>query len=220
MVHDDTRTAAAGTPCAARHCPGGGRGLAIAGLLLCAPCARSVEHKLVGLPGAHERAVRALNAAMPTAERVSGGRMPGIPMNFTAVEARARVVEVLASWSQLVVDERGIGAPARSIPAMAAFLARHLRWLAAHPAAGDFADEVGEAHSWVDRVMRPVRAKRVPLGRCPVRECAGEITASLRAPDAGRRPSAVRCSADDEHEWPVTAWGALHRIRQEEGVGV
>ncbi len=190
----------------------GGPRLAVPGLRLCRACGDRLARRLGELPGLHQRAARALNAAVRTSERVAGGRAPGIPLNVPAVEARAAVPALLSSWAQLVVDERRVVPPPRSIAAMAEFVGRHLPWLAAHPAAGDLAEEVRTAHAALVRLLDPRGSRRVPLGSCPVSGCAGTLAAALRPGRSGDRPSDVTCSADAEHRWPTAAWGQLHRM--------
>lgn len=190
-----------------------GRRLAVPGLRLCRSCVDRLARRLGELPGLYERAVRALNASVRTNERVAGGRTPGIPLNTLAVEARAEVPALLSSWAQLVVDERRVAPPPRTVVAMAGYLAMHLSWLAAHPAVGDFAEEVRSAHAALVRLLEPRDSRRVGLGSCPMRDCAGTIAAALRTGRAGDRPSDVACSANPEHRWPSATWGQLHRMR-------
>lgn len=208
-----TRIATGAIRCEVDRCGTGGRRLAVPGLRLCVRCGERLAGRLERLPAVHESAARMLNAAVKTVERVAGGRTPGIPLNFSAVEARAALIPMLSCWAQLVVDERTVAPPPRTVEGMTAFLRTHLRWLAAHPAAADFADEVRETYAALVAFTEPRDSRRISLGTCPVNGCGGTIAAALRSGRGGERPSDVRCSADGEHQWPSGMWGQLHRMR-------
>lgn len=214
-----TRAAAGVIRCEFERCAGGVRRLAVPGLRLCERCGDRLARQLAQLPAAHESAARMLNAAVKNVERVAGGRTPGVPMNFSLVEARAALTAMLSCWAQLVVDERAVARPQRTVEGMAAFLRTHLRWLAAHPAAADFAEEVRETHAALVQFTEPRTTRRVNLGSCPVTGCGGTIAAALRSDRRGERASDVRCSADTEHQWPAGMWGSLHRMRTAVGSG-
>ncbi|WP_233580752.1 hypothetical protein [Streptomyces triticirhizae] len=134
-----------------------------------------------------------------------------------AAEIRAAIRTVLASWSGLVVQERGVSRPARDIPALSRFLCRHIDWLTRHPAAGDLMDEIRELTRRAHHVAYPDRSRRVPLGYCPVPECEGELVARMRSRDDAL-PSDIACSISPHHSWPATSWTRLARqVRRSQG---
>lgn len=145
---------------------------------------------------------------------VGGDRVtvPGIPSNGPAVEARAEIRGTLASWADLIVEGRTVRLPLRTVPALAAFLRRHLAWLATHPAAEDAAAEIDALVRRTLPITRPRPERRVSVGPCIAAGCHGRLTAVVREPGA-LHPSAVECNADRTHRWPSDRWRALHRGR-------
>ena len=110
--------------------------------VLCAPCQERLDRQLALLPRVYGELEVALVPAPDSGDRETGIARPGIPLNGPAVEARAAVRGTLASWADLVVEGRTVRLPLRTVPALAAFLRRHLGWLAAHPAVEDAAVEI------------------------------------------------------------------------------
>ncbi|MFI6153776.1 hypothetical protein ACIBCA_13870 [Kitasatospora sp. NPDC051170] len=183
------------------------------GSLLCRPCRNGVHHRLGRLPQLYRASDGLLNAQSKQVERVSGGRNIGIPLNSSAVEARANVRGFLAAWSQLVVDERDVSAPDRTVPAMAEFLLRHRNWIDRHPAVGEFANELFRAFSRMQRLETAVPIRRITVSRCPEDGCPGELEAVLRPQDA-RAGSLIRCTHTKEHTWPTERWSSLRPQRR------
>ncbi|MYS24564.1 MULTISPECIES: hypothetical protein [unclassified Streptomyces] len=95
---------------------------------------------------------------------MTGTARPGIPLNGPAVEARAAIRGTLASWADLIVEGRTVRLPLRTVPALAAFLRRHLSWLAVHPAAEDAASEIDALLHDVLRIARPPHGHPLPIG--------------------------------------------------------
>lgn len=126
------------------------------GLRVCAACRRAVRGDLAELPGLYTECESALvprrGAPGP---RVTGSRgSTGIVLGDDAVAARAGVLELLASWSALVADERSVRRPAGRDPrGLARFLLTNLGWLLAHPAAADFVEELSRATSHARRLV-------------------------------------------------------------------
>jgi len=117
----------------------------------------------------------------------------------------------IASWCRLVAEERGVELPEDTVADMGAYIARHAHWLAAHPAAGEAADELRElAHGRPWRVCYPDGTRAVDVGPCPHDGCDGTIRALLRRADS-LLPSAIVCDADEQHEWPASQWMSLGR---------
>lgn len=98
--------------------------------------------------------------------------------------------------------------------ALGAYIATHARWLAAHPAAGECADELADLARQTHAAAYPSGTRVIPVGPCPAtvddQPCAGQIRALLRT-DASLLPSAVACDTVEEHAWSPDQWRALGR---------
>ena len=141
-------------------------------------------------------------------ERVSGGRANGIPLNEEAVTARTEITGFLVAWAALVADELG-GAPERREPrSLAAFLVRHLDWLATHPAAAELSNELAELTARVNLIAGPAPARRLDLGPCPQPGCTSTVHAALEAAGA---PAARRVCCGAGHPLPPRQWLLLAR---------
>ncbi|MDH6586219.1 hypothetical protein M2161_005325 [Streptomyces sp. SAI-133] len=146
---------------------------------LCGPCGRALAADLAALPALHRESEQhlVLPARQGGLARVTGHRPDPPPVSDTALEARHDAVVRLASWARLVLDETGTGRPPeRTVPALAAFLGRHVGLLAAHPAAGEAADEIARVATALRLVVAPPKPDLVPLGRCVEPGCEAEVT--------------------------------------------
>ncbi|MFD6028514.1 hypothetical protein [Streptomyces griseoluteus] len=147
---------------------------------LCGPCRRALAADLAALPALHHESEQhlVLPARQGGLARVTGHRPEPPPVSDAALEARHDAVVRLASWARLVLDETGAGQPPpeRTVPALAAFLGRHVGLLAAHPAAGPAADEIARVATALRSVVAPPRPDLVPLGRCVEPGCEAEVT--------------------------------------------
>lgn len=185
---------------------------ALPGLRLCVVCRERLSVRLDTLPALYEECADVLGGGAPAGlrERTTGGSLPGMPFNAAAAESRTEIAATLASWSGLVAEERGLTAPRRAVPPMAAFLRAHADWLAAHPAAEDATREVARLVRTARRLTRRDTQRRVVIGPCVKTGCPGELTAHLSG-----RPSAppgeIRCGADAGHTWPGHLWTELNR---------
>lgn len=177
---------------------------------LCVPCQERLDRQLALLPRVYGELEVALVPAPDSGDRVTGTARPGIPLNGPAVEARADIRGTLASWADLIVEGRTVRLPLRTVPALAAFLRRHLGWLAVHPAAEDAATEIDALVRRSLRIARPRHDRRIPVGPCIATACRGRLTAVARDPGSAL-PSAVECDADPTHTWPPERWRALYR---------
>jgi hypothetical protein len=177
---------------------------------LCVPCQERLDRQLALLPRVYGELEVALVPAPDSGDRVTGTARPGIPLNGPAVEARADIRGTLASWADLLVEGRTVRLPLRTVPALAAFLRRHLGWLAVHPAAEDAAAEIDAVLRRSLRIARPRHERRIPVGPCIAAACRGRLTAVARDPDSAQ-PSAVECDTDPTHTWPPERWRALYR---------
>lgn len=177
---------------------------------LCVPCQERLDRQLALLPRVYGELEVALVSAPDSGDRVTGTARPGIPLNGPAVEARADIRGTLASWADLLVEGRTVRLPLRTVPALAAFLRRHLAWLAVHPAAEDAATEIDALLRRSLAVARPRHDRRIAVGPCVTTDCRGRLTAVARDPGTAL-PSAVECDTDPTHTWPPERWRALYR---------
>lgn len=176
---------------------------------LCRPCLSLSREMLRALALLYEDCVHAMNPAPrgPVIEKVSGSR-PVHSVNETAVEARAKIEAVLASWAGLVADERGLTARGADVRHLTRFLAAQLDWLAAHPGAADFVAEIDELVSGTLRVIDATPADRIELGPCIEPGCAGRLSAPSPGQDAG--VPEVGCDSG-RHAWRPDQWLMLRR---------
>lgn len=137
---------------------------------LCVPCQERLDRQLALLPRVYGELEVVLVAAQDPGDRLSGTDRPGIPLNGPAVEARAAIRDTLTSWADLMVEGRTVRLPLRTVPALAAFLRRHLGWLAVHPAADDAANDIDTVLQRALAVARPheALAPLAPLAAIPV----------------------------------------------------
>jgi len=211
--------------CAAPHCrirgqhttdcPGGDcRGClprpAADGLQLCWPHVGWLEADARQAAELYDELALVLAGGAGHGERTSGSpdrtRLP----NPAAMEARATIRAVLASWCRLIAEERGVELPRDEVADMGAYIARHAHWLAAHPAAGEAADELRELVRVARRIAYPDGTRAVDVGPCPHDGCGGTLRALLRRGDP-LLPAVVVCSVDDQHEWSADQWLTLGR---------
>jgi hypothetical protein len=191
---------------------------AVPSLALCRGCRDRLGSRLAMLPGLHaelENSLTGVGNTRSLAEPKRGPGGAGIQLNERAVEARAHISAILASWAELVVDELSVTVPARTVPALSAFLDRHLDWLAAHATARDLADEMDELVAAARRA-RSKPARRIQLGGCVERSCTGALTGLVREGDPATRLLII-CDADQGHSWSPEQWHTLRRHLREDG---
>jgi hypothetical protein len=210
-----TENAQSGRRCQDGNCPGQADDrparLAAPGLRLCDACGAKALACLAALPGLYADCETAL-ARRPRPGLGRTGprrRTTALPIDEAAANARSAILTVLACWSALVADERAVTRPARrQAGELAAFLGRHADWLLAHPAAGEFAAEIGAVTKAARQAVHPRNEQRVLLGQCPHRGCAEAVFATrVSGEPSGSRD--VRCDAD--HSWPPHQWLLLSR---------
>lgn len=156
-----------------------------------------------------------LEAVLATAERpgerTSGTPSHGTELNTRAAAMRTEIRHILVSWCKLVADERGIALPADHIDAIAAYLALHREWLAAHlGVAGECCDELASLAHRAFNVAYPSGARIFPVGPCPEPGCTATVRVVLRRVDA-LLPSELVCDAEEAHSWPASRWRELGR---------
>jgi hypothetical protein len=188
-----------------QQCHGCAPRVAADGLNLCWPHRDQLARNAIRAADVHAELLLQLTPMAGPGEMTSGTREHGLKLNPRAVEARAKIEQVLALWCKLVVDERGVQAPPGDVYALAEFVARNATWLAAHPLAGHCSDEVRElSHGEPWRVAYPNGTRVRPVGMCPRQDCYGTVNAILRPSPA--LPSEVTCTENREHTWPAHRW--------------
>ncbi|MET8690717.1 hypothetical protein ABZV77_41580 [Streptomyces sp. NPDC004732] len=206
------------TRCAGAGCGRGGggaaAGAAVQGLRLCPGCLRLLARDLRELPALYEELAHRLGGGggAGARERVSGNPgLPGMPFNEAAADVRTAVLATLGSWAGLVSAQLRVPAPERAVGRLCAFLLLHGHWLAAHPAAAEAADEIARLAAAARRVGRGTPPpRRVRVGACVARGCAGTLVADFRGADT-QDCTAIRCDADPAHTWPGERWTELRR---------
>ena len=181
---------------------------------LCDGCCDRLRRDLESLPELYEECESALgHSTYHLTQRVSGskGTGTGIPLNAAVMAARTEIMALLASWAGLVISERRLSAaPTRSVSGLSSFLATHLNWLVAHPAAEDFAEEVCGAARKAHTAAQLAPSLHIELGTCVQPGCGSTLYATGRAGD-GRPKHQVRCGAG--HAWPARDWLLVaHRL--------
>ena len=176
---------------------------------LCELDLRRLGEDIAVLPELHAALAQTLAYGQGGGEKSSnkpGSRVP----NTAAMEQRVVIRHRLASWAQLVIEERDWNAtPADNPTAIANFLAIHVDWLANHEAAGDCADEFAETAGKARRVAYPNGTRTYEVAPCPM-DCEGVIKAVLRRVDS-LLPSELVCDTDEQHRWNSTQWVRLGR---------
>ncbi|MFI1799656.1 OvmZ protein [Streptomyces sp. NPDC020379] len=185
------------------------------GSRLCGPCRERLADQLAELPGLYAESDHELGGPGRAwmSPRVSGSRTLRLPIDPHTASVRDRALCTLVSWAELVVDERSLTTPpARTVPALAAFLREQLAWLAAHPAAGEAADEIMLLVGTMRRVIDPAPVEQAPVGDCPEAGCHG--TVSISSIGSGKAaPRGLVCSAG--HTLPPSMWLRLGGLRKE-----
>ncbi|MFD1659498.1 hypothetical protein ACFSL4_15120 [Streptomyces caeni] len=164
---------------------------------------RADLHKLLA---AYRESDHALASTAPRPRvRVSGNRpAKGIVLDERIVALRAQIAETLASWARLVVDEARSPKPDRcEVACLVHFLSRHVDWLAAHPAAADFNDEISRLLESCNTVLGPGAVQRTPIGRCPEPGCSSTLEVVTRT-DSGQPPRQIVCESG--HALPPREW--------------
>lgn len=178
---------------------------------LCEVCTRRIGEDAVAAGELYVELEWVLGRSQGRGEKTSGSKERGLIVNERAVEARTLIRHTLVSWCLLICEERAISPPQDFVSAMGLYLDKHQVWLSAHPAAGDCSGELWElAHGKPWRTAHPNPVTIVGLGRCPMPDCPGTITAVVRKGDS-LLPSSVDCDQRPEdgvlepHSWP---WGS------------
>lgn len=180
------------------------------GLRLCAACRNLLTGRLARLPQLYQACELALEIhRQHPLKMVRGRRSTGISLDDQTLAVRSDTIRVLSSWCELIVDERGVPGPAAlDVRTLTMFLQAHVDWLAAHPAAVSFADEIAALAADVRKVLNPAQERTIELGPCTVDGCGRLVRASLSSADQRSVPQ-VRCEAG--HTWHPRQWLDLRR---------
>lgn len=116
---------------------------------------------------------------------------------------------LLGAWTGLLVDERKLVPPTRTVPAMARFLDVHLDHVTRQDWVEDFATELRELHAQ----MRAIGQQRSKIGDCPntidegehTRRCSARLFAPLYGGDQ------IACWACGR-QWARDEWLRLGRL--------
>jgi len=187
------------------------------GLRLCLSCRDRLASDIARLPDLYADLELALIHDTPTQdERITHRKDPGLVVNQRAVAARTLIRHELVSTTRMVIEERGLVTwPADTVSAMAAWLAAHIDWLAAHEIAVDVAAEYSSVRAEAQRVAYPAKTRRWFLSPCVEDNCDGALMVTIRSDD-DLLPSAITCDKTTEHTWEPNQWLALgRRIRRE-----
>lgn len=162
--------------------------LALDGLRLCWCHRRDLERLIAELPARHDDLTRPLGAPSTT----RGTSAPGLSVDEAAADLRHEMTALLASWCSVVVDTRGVTAPAsEEIWRTAPWLTVHVEWCAAQEFAGDMLAELrgvtGRSYGIAD-----IPARYLDLGdQCLTHEdgerCTGVVTLVVRGDDWAAR---------------------------------
>jgi hypothetical protein len=192
--------------CTSPHCSVQPRHAA-PGRNLCTPCRDQLADVLTVLADHYDDCAHELRLGWRrSGERVRGGMVGGIRLSDAILDVRADILSILTSWTAMTVQERGLPAPSRDVHAMTALLRRNIDWLAAHPAAGDFADEMTDLLACAREVVNPDRAPLLHLGPCPQPGCERPVHATVQTKDRTSRP-VISCAAG--HTYDADQWRAL-----------
>ncbi|SFW78349.1 hypothetical protein [Amycolatopsis australiensis] len=172
----------------------------------CSGCRNRIAADLAELPRLYDDCESLLIAA-PRAltEKVSGRFVKDAQLNDTAVSVRSDMVAILASWAGLVTAERAVTRPARrDVATLASFVAAHLDWLLAHPAAADFVDEVTTLARAARQAAQPGARIHLELGQCVRPGCESALFATTHGDGGTSLTGHVRCESG--HVWKAHQW--------------
>lgn len=143
---------------------------ALDGIYLCGPCRDQLDALLDQLPGLYadleDQLASGGGASGPS---VSGSASEPLPINTAAADHRHQIQHDLLWWAIYAADERGIARPTASDPATtAAWLTRHIEWLAGNrPAAEELLPVLRKLAGRAWAIIDPDR--KLPTGeRCRI----------------------------------------------------
>jgi hypothetical protein len=164
---------------------------------VCTRCGEGLRRSLEDIPGLDaELDTTAYRQAKMGAGNAGGGRSDEKPMpvNLDADALGRRLKTVLATWCDLVSDQRGIPHPLDGLAPMSRWLLGHVMWLRHHPAGADAVVEIRDAVRDVWNVIDRPR-DRVFAGYCG---CGNPLYAREDAPQA-----VCRVCVDEDGQRPA-----------------
>jgi len=175
------------------------------GLRLCPACQRVLGDRLTELPRLYRACEQVLEIRRQHPVGMTRGRRStGICLDEVTVSVRGDTVRLLASFCEMIVDERGVTGPGSlDVKALSSFLLAHVDWLAVHAAAVDFAEEIAAAIVDLRRTLNPVQVRTIELGPCTRDGCGRMVRASVSV--ASQR-SAPQVGCDAGHTWHPRQW--------------
>lgn len=177
---------------------------------VCRKCVERLRGELLTLLGLYRESDHALTPGPARMrERVSGSRSVGIALDERTVEIRTEAVDVLASWARLVVEEHGAkGLRGGDVGSLVSFLRDEVEWIAEHPAAVSFDEEVRQLLQRLGALFGPAPVRGLPLGPCVEPGCTGTLVAVVSgAGGSAATPGHVSCDAG--HTLPPRQWLAV-----------
>jgi hypothetical protein len=174
---------------------------------ICRMCVERLRGELLTLLGLYRESDHALTPGPARMrERVSGSRTVGTVLDERTVDMRTETADVLASWARLVVEERGAkGLPGCDVESLVAFLRDEVEWIAGHPAAVSFDEEVRRLLQRLGALFGPAPVRGMPLGACVEPECTGTLLAVVRG-GGGSAAAPGQVSCDAGHTLPPRQW--------------
>lgn len=133
----------------------------------------------------------------------TGTKHQPLPVNEARIDHVRQVRGVMASWCQLISEERGVAVPDSPEPRITSgFLRLHLEFAAQQEWADEFANEIGELGRRAWSLLNPSGVRRIEIGPCreprdhgdgQLRPCGGSLTALVRKTD-DVLPSSIECA--------------------------
>jgi hypothetical protein len=161
-------------------------------------CVERLRGELLALLGLYRESDHVLTPGPARMrERVSGSRSVGMALDERTVEMRTEAADVLASWARLVVEERGVkGLRGCDVGSLVSFLRDEAEWIAGHPAAVSFDEEVRQLLQRLGALFGPAPVRGLALGACVEPECTGTLLVVVRgAGGSAATPGHVSCDA-------------------------
>ena len=178
----------------------------------CETCHGRVEDELKDLPRIYNSLIHVMlpSPTLPF-QRITNVRgVSEIKINEEASAGRSEILGFLRSWSSLVADECSVRKPSgHDCHRLASFLLRHLNWLLAHPAAGEFEEEAGTLTTHM-RQITDYAPTQFDIGPCVWPGCDTRLFA-VQSANTGRYE--VQCGAG--HTWQANQWLQLYRQLQD-----
>jgi hypothetical protein len=196
---------------------------ALPALRLCRAHRRRLEHDLADLPRLHAELGDALTPGNTTtgSGRVTGTATARLPINPAVADHRDQIRHDLVWWCLFVADKRGLGLPADRVPDIAAWLGRHVEWIAGHHVAAVecppvMAALVGRARALLDPTRKLPTGERCRMAPDGAERCDGLIT-MIQAPDETWSARCSVCGPQEAapylHDRAAGRWVTIERVR-------